>query len=70
MRADIYPIQLLILSVSGWVNREQQRVLEYLIEERGIPHRGADVAVSVSVVPVSVPPGGVALVQRPRYTSA
>jgi hypothetical protein len=28
MKADIHPIQLLILTVAGWVNREQQRAIE------------------------------------------
>ena len=33
MTADIFPIQLLLLTVSGWVNEHQQQVFEYLIEE-------------------------------------
>jgi transposase InsO family protein len=36
MKAEIYPIQLLILTVAGWVNREQQRVIEYLVEENRV----------------------------------
>ena len=35
MTADIYPLQMLLLTVSGWVNRQQQQVIEYLLEELG-----------------------------------
>ena len=30
------PIQLLILMFAGWVNREQQAVIDYLREENGV----------------------------------
>lgn len=33
MLADIYPLQVLLLTVSGWVNRHQADVLAYLVEE-------------------------------------
>ncbi len=33
MTAEYYPLQFLLLTVSGWVNREQQRTIEYLIED-------------------------------------
>ena len=33
MKAEIYPLQVLLLTVSGWVNRHQQEVIEYLVEE-------------------------------------
>ncbi len=31
--AEIYPLQILIASLAGWMNRRQGEVLEYLIEE-------------------------------------
>ena len=36
MTADYYPLQVLLLTVSGWVNREQQRTIEYPVEENRI----------------------------------
>lgn len=33
MTADYLPLRALLLTVSGWVNREQQRTIEYLVEE-------------------------------------
>jgi hypothetical protein len=33
MTADYHPLQVLLLAFSGWVNREQQRTIEYLVEE-------------------------------------
>ena len=36
MTADIFPLQLLLLTVSGWVNRHQQQVIEYLVEENRV----------------------------------
>jgi hypothetical protein len=33
MTADDHPLQVLLLAFSGWVNREQQRTIEYLAEE-------------------------------------
>ena len=36
MTADIYPLQVLLLTVSGWVNRQQQQVIEYLVEENRV----------------------------------
>jgi hypothetical protein len=32
MRADAYPIQMLLLTVSGWVDRHQQAVIAYLYD--------------------------------------
>jgi putative transposase len=34
--AEIYPLQLLIASVAGWMNQRQGGVLEYLIEENRV----------------------------------
>ena len=34
--AEIYPLQLLIASLAGWMNRRQGEVLEYLIEENRV----------------------------------
>ncbi len=36
MRADIHPLQVLLLTVSGWVNRHQQDVIAYLLEENRV----------------------------------
>jgi len=36
MTADYYPLQVLLLACSGWVNREQQRTIEYLVEENRV----------------------------------
>ncbi len=33
MTADYYPFQVPLLAFSGWVNREQQRTIEYLVED-------------------------------------
>jgi hypothetical protein len=33
MNADLYPLQWLLLRFSGWVNRHQQDVIEYLVED-------------------------------------
>ena len=34
--AEIYPLQVLLATVSGWVNRRQGEILEYLIEENRV----------------------------------
>ena len=36
MTADYYPLRMLLLAVSGWVHREQQRTIEYLVEENRV----------------------------------
>ena len=36
MTAGYYPLQVLLLDFSGWVNREQQRTIEYLVEENRV----------------------------------
>ena len=36
MRADLYPLQMLLFTVSGWVNRHQQDVIVYLVEENRV----------------------------------
>jgi hypothetical protein len=36
MRADLYPLQVLLVALAGWVNRHQQHVIEYLIEENRV----------------------------------
>jgi len=36
MRAELLPLRVLILAVSGWVNRHQQEVIEYLVEENRV----------------------------------
>ncbi len=34
--AEQYRLQVLLLALSGWVNREQQRTIEYLVEENRV----------------------------------
>ncbi len=36
MRTDLYPLQMLLFAVSGWVNRHQQDVIAYLVEENRV----------------------------------
>ena len=36
MRADLSPLRLLLVTVAGWVNRHQQQVIEYLVEENRV----------------------------------
>lgn len=36
MRADTYPLQVLLVTVSGWVNRHQADVIAYLVEENRV----------------------------------
>ena len=36
LMAEIYPLQVLITSFAGWMNRRQGEVLEYLIEEKRV----------------------------------
>ena len=36
MRADIHPLQFLLMTVSGWVNRQQTDVISYLLEENRV----------------------------------
>ena len=36
MVADIYPFQLLLFTLSGWLNRRQQMMVEYLVEENRV----------------------------------
>ena len=33
MMADLSPLRLLLVTLAGWVNRHQQQVIEYLVEE-------------------------------------
>jgi len=36
MTAEILPLRFLLLTFAGWVNRQQQQVLEYLVEENRV----------------------------------
>ena len=36
MRADIYPLQVLLAGLAGWLNRHQQDVIVYLVEENRV----------------------------------
>ena len=36
MSADLHALRFLLLVFAGWVNRHQQRVIEYLVEENRV----------------------------------
>jgi hypothetical protein len=36
MTADLYPLQMLLVTLAGWVNRHQQYVIDYLVEENRV----------------------------------
>ncbi len=36
MRTAFQPLQALLLTIAGWMNREQQRTIEYLVEENRV----------------------------------
>jgi transposase InsO family protein len=36
MTADLYPLQVLLVTLAGWINRHQQHVIEYLVEENRV----------------------------------
>jgi transposase InsO family protein len=36
MTADLYPLQVLLVTLAGWVNRHQQQVIECLVEENRV----------------------------------
>jgi putative transposase len=36
MTADFFPLRLLLMTLAGWVNRHQQYVIEYLVEENHV----------------------------------
>src|SRR5687768_2185725 len=36
MRADLYPLQVVLVALAGLVNRHQQHVIEYLVEENRV----------------------------------
>jgi len=36
MTTDLSPLRLLLVTLAGWVNRHQQQVIEYLVEENRV----------------------------------
>ena len=36
MTADLSPLRLLLVTLAGWINRHQQQVIEYLVEENRV----------------------------------
>ncbi len=36
MMVDLSPLSLLLVTLAGWVNRHQQQVIEYLVEENRV----------------------------------
>ena len=33
MTTGVYSLQVLLVTLAGWINRHQQHVIEYLVEE-------------------------------------
>ncbi len=58
MRAELFPLQVLILSVSGWVTRHQREVIEYLLEENRVMKEQMGKRRTVVNPPVTTQPGG------------
>jgi hypothetical protein len=40
MPADLCPVRLLLVTLAGWINRHQQAVIEYLVEENRVLRPG------------------------------
>lgn len=38
MRMTLDPFRLLLISLAGWINQQQQDLIEYLREENRVPH--------------------------------
>ena len=36
MIAELTPLQVLLVTLAGWINRHQQHVIEYLVEENRV----------------------------------
>src|SRR6058998_1663318 len=36
MTPDLSPVRLLLVTLAGWINRQQQHVIEYLVEENRV----------------------------------
>jgi hypothetical protein len=36
MTTDVYPLQVLLVTLAGWINRHQQQVIDYLVEENRV----------------------------------
>jgi hypothetical protein len=36
MTTDVYPLQVLLVTLEGWINRHQQQVIDYLVEENRV----------------------------------
>jgi hypothetical protein len=36
MMADLSPLRLLLVTLAGWINRHQQQVIEYIVEENRV----------------------------------
>ena len=36
MRAEFYPLQVLLAGLAGWMNRHQQDVIAYMVEENRV----------------------------------
>ena len=36
MISDLYPLQVLLVTIAGWLNRHQHHVIEYVMEENRV----------------------------------
>jgi hypothetical protein len=36
MTTDVYPLHVLLVTLAGWINRHQQQVIDYLVEENRV----------------------------------
>jgi len=36
MIADLFPLRVLLVTLAGWINRHEQHVIEYLVEENRV----------------------------------
>ena len=67
MKATFSPLQVLLLTLAGWVNRHQQHVIDYLIEENRILKEGAPPSAGPDLItPGPLPLGGTHVRGRER----
>lgn len=56
MSTETYPLQVLLITIAGWVNRHQQDVIAYLVEESR-RRRTLDMAAAAVLPEDRAPPG-------------
>jgi hypothetical protein len=69
MTADLHSLHVLLVTLTGWVNRDRQHVIEHLVEENRVleaqltgcrlqltdDQRGRDAGVGIVLTPVQAP---------------